>query len=124
MKIRFDFVTNSSSSSFIIACKEELNQKLLYELFQISENHPLYNLLKDVADTILRKASKTTIEAIKEEGYYYDEKFEKYMLKNFHWYEGNFSDEEYGNGMAESYLCETDLNIETDDFIMIHEGGY
>ncbi|MDL1962772.1 MAG: hypothetical protein LWW98_00280 [Deltaproteobacteria bacterium] len=46
------------------------------------------------------------------------------MLKNFHWYEGSFSDEGYGNVMAESYLCETDLNIETDDFIMIHEGGY
>lgn len=124
MKIRFDFVTNSSSSSFIIACKKELNQKLLYELFRISEDHPLYDLLKDVVDTILRKAGKTTIEAIKEKGRYYDENFEKYMLKNFHWYEGSFSDEEYENGMVESYLCETDLNIETDDFIMIHEGGY
>jgi len=96
---------------------------MLYELFRISEDHPLYDLLKDIADTILRKASKTTIKVIKKESYC-GEKCEKYMLENFHWYYGRFEDEGFGKGMAENYLCETDLNIETDDFIMIHEGGY
>jgi hypothetical protein len=124
MKIRFDFVTNSSSSSFVIICREELNQKMLYELFQISDNHPLSDLLKDMADIILNKAEKTTREDIENDLHYYAEKYEKYMDKNFHWYQGCFEDEGFGSEMAESYLCATDLNIDTDDFVMIHEGGY
>lgn len=121
MKIRFDFVTNSSSSSFIIVSREELNQKMLYELFRISDTHPLYNLLTDIADTILHKAQKSTRETIKEDFGYYEEKFGKYLDGDFHWYQGRLEDEGFGAGMAESYLCTSDLNIETDDFIMIHE---
>jgi len=124
MKVRFDFVTNSSSSSFVIASKEELNKKMLYELFQISDNHPLRKLLQDIANTILHSATKSTLEEIRENDYSLSEQCAKYLDKGFHLYHGSFNDEGYGSDMAESYLCSADLNIETDAFIMIHEGGY
>ncbi len=124
MKVRFDFVTNSSSSSFVIASKEELNKKMLYELFQISDNHPLRELLQDIANTILHSATKSTLDEIREDDYSLSEQCAKYLDKGFHLYHGSFSDEGYGSDMAESYLCSAGLNIETDDFIMIHEGGY
>ncbi len=122
MKIRFDFVTNSSSTSFVIACKNELDEKELYELFIPSDDHPLVDLLKNIADTIFRKARKTTVEAVKEGPH--GGECEKYMTGNYHWYEGRFEDEGFGSGMTESYLCGTNLNIETDDFVMVHYGGY
>ncbi len=122
MKMRFDFVTNSSSTSFVIACKKELSEKMLYDLFIPSDDHPLVDLLKNIADVIFRKATETTVEAVKDGAY--KKECEKYMDGNYHWYEGRFEDEGFGSGMTESYLCGADLNIESDDFVMVHYGGY
>jgi hypothetical protein len=121
MKIRFDFVTNSSSSSFIIGCREGLSEEMLDKLFRISDDHPLYDLLRDIADTILYKSEPATLEEIKEEYPYYSEKCEKYADRDFCWYYGRLEDEGFGAGPVESYLCRTRLNIETDDFIMLHD---
>jgi hypothetical protein len=119
-----NIVPNSSSSSFIILCKEELTREKLYEIFRVSEDHPLYDLLKDIADTIFSKASRTTKEEIQQG---YDEipgKYADIPGKDYHWYHGDFEDEGVGAGSAEAFLCATDLNFENEDFIMIHEGGY
>lgn len=124
MKIRTDFVTNSSSSSFIILCKEELTREKLYEIFHVTEDHPLYDLLRDIADTIFSKASRTTKEKIRRG---YDEipgKYADIPGEDYYWYHGQFEDEGMGSGGAEAFLCATDLNFENEDFIMIHEGGY
>jgi len=122
MKIRTDFVTNSSASSFIIACKEELTREKVEGLFSVPEDHLLYELVKDITDIIFERTDKTTKEEMLED---YEEIPSKYgdifEKQGYHFYRGFFADD---RGPAEAYLCNIDLNIETEDFILIHEGGY
>ena len=60
MKIRNGFVSNSSSSSFIVAyngkkkSQEELKEFLL-EKFMVGKDSPMYKITNDLADTLSRK---------------------------------------------------------------------
>jgi hypothetical protein len=120
MKIRSDFVTNSSSSSFIIAVKEELTPEKLYKVFDVHENHPFVNFV----NIIFRSSEKTTEEKIvRNYDYLLTESQRQDILgKGYLFYKGYFSDE--GASAAEAYLCNTNLDISEKDFIMLHEGGY
>jgi hypothetical protein len=120
MKIRGDFVTNSSSSSFVIATTEELTREKLYNVFDVYDTH----LLVNIVNTIFRRAKKTTQdEFVKKHRYGVDHgDYQDILGKGYFLYDGYFSDE--GTPAAESYLCNTSLDITRDDFIMLHEGGY
>ena len=57
MKIRLDFVTNSSSSSFILGIKGELTKDRLLEVFKVDPISPLYSFAKDLSQLIVNKAN-------------------------------------------------------------------
>lgn len=48
MKTRQDFVTNSSSTAFIIATKVPLTPSLLIEKFGVSTDSPFFDMVNDV----------------------------------------------------------------------------
>jgi len=128
MKIRNGFISNSSSSSFIIAYKKEINEiDFVKNVLLIPENSPMFNFGKEVFKLFMNNSReiKNIDEWIKEN--FYDEKdyetkeMKKIKDEGFIIKDGSFSNEEYG---LEDYLCNTDLNIKTENFIIIHSGGY
>ena len=58
MKIRAGFVTNSSSTSFLIIAKEELNEADFFELMGIEPSSPVADLFKHFYQDVVRSATK------------------------------------------------------------------
>lgn len=58
MKYRNGFVSNSSTSSFIITTSEELTVELLISYFGVDKSSPLYGISKQIADYINEKSTR------------------------------------------------------------------
>lgn len=135
MKIRAGFVSNSSSSSFIIGVPKgtELTEKMIKSALDI--DLPKGNILKPLADKMVSilcdHAQKTDANTLASDwGYNTVEEFLKGQKKSdevkliergFDIYCGDVSSEEQG---FESAMCDMDFDYESDTIVIKKEGGY
>lgn len=133
MKIRSGFVSNSSSSSFLIYFKGTKNSlsDYLKKVFAINFNdtYPLKISGKEIAST-LEKNINDIIKTDEDLNYYIannsiDENtvcnMRNYLNKGYSIFSGQLcSDSE----PLEALLCDKDIAYEDDNLIIDHEGGY
>ena len=123
MKIRNGFVSNSSSSSFTIISKKELNYKLLWNVLGVPEEHPLYNIVGNICSCILERAKKVDEHDLEKSIEKWNEQFDKDKLKTIkdgnYLYECIFSSESYG---IETFLYENSFDVKLDGFEIISDG--
>ena len=137
MKVRQGFVSNSSSSSFIVAVPSgaEVTTDSIMELFEIPQTSPVYGLNCSIAEFIARSVVKTDIPDMLH-NYGYDSVAEAeedgccgelqvavdYASSGFDIYYLHASDDN-GDGI-ETMLCNTELDIRTDNLAIVGGGGY
>ena len=132
MKIRKGFVSNSSSSSFVIVSKKgKLTQDKLKKCFDVSEKSPLYHFAKEAAKSMMF-ADEYSLEDYKEEYLWSDctdaefkedypemcELYENAKKNGWNIYMGS------ADSCDEAALCEMEINYEDDDIKIEKEGGY
>lgn len=131
MKFRSDFITNSSSTSFIISLKGEFTFRNFCKALKITKNFPLLFIIKDIYTTIYENLNPIEYkidangEVIIDENqdfygsccYFDDEKLVKTMKSLISdgrkVYHGEFSDQD--DSHIANYLCFTEILIENDD---------
>lgn len=128
MKTRIGFVSNSSSSSFIIAAKpmQSLKAKMEIDITRYVQDE--IATIKDLEEYILEEHAynETDIKKVLEDDYAkseYDMIYE-YIQKGFIVYRGSFSSEDGGE---EAFLCDEGAdNLEFIDNVIVveGEGGY
>ena len=144
MKVRNGFVSNSSSSSFVVIMKngKKLTKKTLLEVFDVKETSPIYSFADGLAEWMSRNVEQMNIkeihdnfcggddksdeemieEIIEDYGAISREDLEKIKNKEYLYYHGDAASD---SGEAiESYLCEAEIDFETDVIKISSEGGY
>lgn len=125
MNIRDGFVTNSSSTSYIILSKTELTGEYLAGKLGITKKSPNYNEMLGICEEFVSCAKdgfyhhyyQDTNEKLVNElfGEETAEKYRKLLEKNYKLYCGKFSSD---NTNFESALCVDCFKIEDKDFFM------
>lgn len=140
MKIRTDFITNSSSSSFVIMSKEKLNKdelkKRLIEALDLksSSNSLFPNLGEQIAEALTYDITFTDIKGYMDD-YGMDDISE---LKNRRWLKGsriydNYKEYPYimfgscaddSDNPMEVMLVDVNIDFKNDNIIVVKDGGY
>jgi hypothetical protein len=128
MKVRLGFVSNSSSSSFILAVKGNIK----VELAKLFKDFPLKNFVTSLQyictnknNGKIKNFSDLKIYAEKQCMDEDDEQYLQivdYLKDGYTVYNGIFSDD--SGDALESYLCNEDINIDTPNLKLISAGGY
>ena len=133
MKIRNGFVSNSSSSSFIVVSKKgELTEEKIIKAFDVKEGTPLYTLSKGISSDMIRNSIRYSRQDFIDEYTWStmtDEEFKEDYPEEYELFEKSKSDGwNIYFGDADSYdepiLCELELFYEDDDIIIKKNGGY
>ena len=134
MKIRNGFVSNSSTSSFVIAFignKTELKKKIEEVFDKLPENYPIK--FPKMSPTIMNGIDKE-VKSKKQYAQYlgYDnfseaedemwEEYVEYLNKGWTLYFGGFSDD--GGEEFDAFLCNSDINYKDDEMYFHQDGGY
>jgi len=135
MKHRNGFVSNSSSSSFMLAVKGgEVTQERLLDLFGAEPGSFLYSFAKEIADFFSDVKSMKKIETFADLREQWDWLSEEELQERCQreiallkdgWvmYSGSASDESYDG--AEIWICRNGINFEKEgELILECEGGY
>ncbi len=120
MKIRMDFVTNSSTSSYVVGVHGELTKEKVLEAIGVPEDSALYGLSKDLADLIVSGAEEYTKDDMLEDGEPYGTAKEIFDA-GMRCYTGEADSD---GEPLEQMLCYTPLYHKSDDLILDAGGGY
>ena len=133
MKIRSGFVSNSSSSSFIIiGFKDELTKESVLEALKVDKNSPLHDFAEQLAKFIVKKKDSSynsvlkTIEDYQEEYGY--ETVEDIEAEKRELFENGFTIintyVSYSNSDCpiESYLANSNFEVKTENLYLKSEG--
>ncbi len=138
MKVKTDFVTNSSSTSFILATKEDFSKKIFMDKIGIKGNSKL-NFIFDELFKAINESKEDLVEYVKKygkgknvkqflENEHFEEgtikKVEEHIKNGHHVYWGSLSTDNGGTQAEAFFSMESFLIIEDDFYLNGEIGGF